>query len=108
MNDKCQICTIESKLTKHHLIPRVKCHNKYKKIENNESNFIMICDECHRTIHAYFSENELRDKFNTIERLMSNEKFAAYEIFFDIVGVTIVGDDTVLEYIPKAFIPLYV
>ena len=50
----------------------------------------------------------MEDKFNTIERLMSNEKFAAYEIFFDIVGVTIVGDDTVLEYIPKAFIPLYV
>ena len=40
--------------------------------------------------------------------LSENEKFAAYEIFFDIVGVTIVGDDTVLEYIPKAFIPLYV
>ena len=40
--------------------------------------------------------------------LSENEKFAAYEIFFDIVGVTIVGDDTVMEYIPKAFIPLYV
>lgn len=78
MKTKCEICGIETKLTKHHLIPRVKCHNKYKKIENDESNFIMICNECHRTIHAYFSETELRDKFNTIERLMSNEKFAAY------------------------------
>ena len=33
---------------------------------------------CHRTIHAYFSENELRDGLNTIELLKKNERFASY------------------------------
>ena len=37
-----------------------------------------------------------------------NEKFAGYEVFFDIVGVTVVDDDMVLDYIPKAYIPIYV
>lgn len=75
---KCQICNCDCDLTKHHLIPQVKCHNKYKKIKNDESNFIMICDLCHRTIHAYFTENELRDIYNSIDNLLSNEKFYKY------------------------------
>ena len=37
-----------------------------------------------------------------------NEKFAEYELFFDIVGVTVVDKNMVLDYIPKAYIPLYV
>lgn len=78
MSDKCQICGSEEKLTKHHLIPQVKCHNKYKKIKNDESNFIWICDLCHRTIHAYYDENTLRDNYNTLEKLLSAEKFASY------------------------------
>lgn len=36
-----------------------------------------------------------------------NERFAGYELFFDIVGVTIADDETVLEYIPQAYIPIY-
>ncbi|MGN0190050.1 MAG: YraN family protein [Candidatus Cryptobacteroides sp.] len=36
-----------------------------------------------------------------------NVDFAGYEVCFDVVGVTIAGEDMVLEYIPKAYIPIY-
>ena len=38
---KCQMCGIECELTKHHLIPQVKCKNKYKEIKNEDSNIII-------------------------------------------------------------------
>ena len=37
-----------------------------------------------------------------------NEEFSGYEVFFDIVGVTVVDKNMVLDYIPKAYIPIYV
>lgn len=78
MKGKCQICGTECDLTKHHLVPQVKCRNKYKSLKNDESNFIMICNLCHRTIHAYFDESTLRDRLNTLEALLSDEKFSKY------------------------------
>lgn len=77
MNGKCELCGIETNLTLHHLIPKVKCHSsKYdNKLKNDESNHIMICNECHSQIHAMFSENELRDFFNTKEKLLENDDF---------------------------------
>lgn len=76
--NRCEICGIECSCTKHHLVPQVKCHNKYKKIKNDESNFIWICDLCHRTIHAYYDENTLRDRYNTLDKLLADEKFSSY------------------------------
>ena len=40
--------------------------------------------------------------------ISENEEFSGYEVFFDIVGVTVVDKNMVLDYIPKAYIPLYV
>ncbi len=33
--------------------------------------------------------------------------FSDFEAFFDVVGVTVAGEGSVLEYIPQAFIPMY-
>ena len=77
-NSICQICGANEKLTLHHLIPQLKCKNKYKKLKNDESNHIMVCETCHSTIHAYFDETQLRDLYPTLERLLSNERFAKY------------------------------
>lgn len=76
--EKCQLCGFEGPLQKHHLIPQRTCRNKYKDAKDDPSNHAYICDMCHRTIHAYFSENELRDNLNTIELLKKNEKFSSY------------------------------
>lgn len=34
-------------------------------------------------------------------------RFSDFEVFFDVVGVTLSNDGTDLEYIPQAFIPMY-
>ena len=82
MKNICEICGCFENLTKHHLIPQVK--NKYalkKKLQNQNIDIektINICSLCHTTIHALFTENELRDIYNNIDLLLSNEKFNNY------------------------------
>ena len=70
-------CEVDN-LTKHHLIPQSKCKNKYKEIKEVESNHIWICRQCHDTIHAYFSNQELKDLYNTKELLLSNDKIKKF------------------------------
>lgn len=78
--DKCELCGIACKLEKHHLVPQVKCHSsKYgKNLKTDESNFLWICGPCHRKIHSLFTNNELRDMYNTRELLLSNEDMVAF------------------------------
>ena len=78
MRGKCQTCGCECDLTKHHLVPRVKCHNKYKAVEHEESNFIWICRSCHDQIHALYDENTLRDRYSTLELLLADERFGKF------------------------------
>ena len=77
-NSECQLCGEKTKLTKHHLVPQVKCHNKYKQIKEDDSNIIWICEDCHRTIHAFYTENELRDSYCTLNLLKNASKFSKY------------------------------
>ena len=37
-----------------------------------------ICIPCHNTIHDIFTNNELRDVYNTPEALKDNERFQKY------------------------------
>ena len=74
----CEICGASEKLTKHHLVPQLKCRKGNSHLKNDEGNFLWICDLCHRTIHAYFSENELRDNLNTKDKLLQNERYSKY------------------------------
>jgi len=75
---KCQICGIEEPLEKHHLVPQNKCKGSKKNLKNDPSNHIYICGTCHRTIHAYFDERELRYELNSLEKLLSNDRFSKY------------------------------
>lgn len=75
---KCEICGLEVPLTKHHLVPQQVSRHKNKYLKHDESNFLWICEECHSQIHALFSNQELKEVYNTKESLMSNEKFAKY------------------------------
>lgn len=76
--DKCEICGLEVPLTKHHLIPVSQSRHKNKYLKNDESNFLWICEECHSQIHALFTNQELKDLYNTKELLLSNPKFKKY------------------------------
>ena len=77
-NTKCQLCGCETKLTKHHLIPKLKAKNKYKEIKEDPSNYIWICRSCHDSIHALYTETELRDKYSTLEALLQAPELAKF------------------------------
>ena len=75
---KCELCGFEGKVQKHHLIPQRVSRHRNRHLRQDPSNQIPVCDVCHRTIHAYYSEDELRDRLNTAESLVADERFAAY------------------------------
>jgi hypothetical protein len=52
----------------HHIIPRCK--------DGKET--VSTCGSCGSFIHATWSHNELRDVFNTVERIVSSEPFQKY------------------------------
>ena len=76
--EKCQICGIEEPLEKHHLVPQNKCKGSKRDLKDDPSNHVFICGTCHRTIHAYFDERELRYGLNSLEKLLGNERFSKY------------------------------
>lgn len=68
----CELCKREGvlRITAHHLIP--------KEEGGKDSAVIYLCDDCHRQIHALFTNRELAIRFNTIEKLQKNEKIIRY------------------------------
>lgn len=63
----CTICerkTPDKFIEKHHLTP--KSYKGKKKI--------FVCIDCADQTHNLFNNKELRDKYNTLEKLKSNEK----------------------------------
>lgn len=43
----CATCGCKAPLTLHHLVPQVKCHNKYKEVKDDPRNHVMLCRPCH-------------------------------------------------------------
>lgn len=73
--EECPICKRKDveHWDKHHLIPKLKGG------KNGET--VNICRMCHDKIHSIFSEAELANYYNTIEKIMENEdvqKFAKW------------------------------
>ena len=65
----CPLCDRDADYTnRHHVTPR----SKGGKITEE------ICVPCHNTIHKIYTNNELRDVYNTIESLKRQEKFQKY------------------------------
>ena len=73
--DKCEICGVECNTTKHHLIPQVVSRHKNKYLKTDEGNFLWVCVECHSQIHALFSNQELKELYDTKEKLLAEPRF---------------------------------
>ena len=73
--DKCELCGCECDAEKHHLIPQHVSRHKNKYLKTEESNFLWICKECHSQIHALFSNQELKELYNTKELLLAEPRF---------------------------------
>ncbi|MDF1698603.1 MAG: HNH endonuclease [Saprospiraceae bacterium] len=70
----CPICErilgSNDTISKHHLIPKSK--------GGKHSETILIHNICHQKIHSVFNERELRDDFNTIEKLKNSEEMQKF------------------------------
>lgn len=65
----CPLCDRNVETTsKHHVVPK----SKGGKIT------VDICIPCHNSLHKIYTNNELRDNYNTIELLRSNDRFEKY------------------------------
>ncbi|MEM6700747.1 MAG: HNH endonuclease [Bacteroidota bacterium] len=70
---KCPLCQRELgeiNISKHHLIPKSK--------GGTFGETVMLHNICHQKIHSVFSEKELRDDYNTIEKLLAHEQIAKF------------------------------
>lgn len=77
----CAICGREETLTRHHLIPRTRHHNKRNKREFERAvvhQIVGICRSCHSQIHALLSEKELEREYNTIAKLKAHPGIATF------------------------------
>ncbi len=81
MIGRCAICRREETLTRHHLIPRTRHHNKRNKREFDRDvvkQVVGICRPCHSQIHALLSEKELEREYNTVDKLRAHPGVAKF------------------------------
>ncbi len=69
----CALCERDvAKLTEHHLKPK----SRLKKGETTPT--IWICSACHRQIHALFTNLQLADELNSLERLRDEPRMRKF------------------------------
>lgn len=56
----------------HHLIPKLKGGKK------ESDNMVRLHVICHNKLHSIWNENELRDYYNTIENIMTDERMQKF------------------------------
>lgn len=62
----CPLCERKvQKISDHHLVPRSR----------GGKQTLPICLDCHKSIHAFFTNKELESKYNSVEALLSDAKF---------------------------------
>ena len=69
----CPICSRtlgEINTSKHHLIPKSR--------GGKGSELIEIHNICHQKIHSVFTLKELRDNFDTVEKLLEHEEISKF------------------------------
>jgi len=77
----CELCQQEPATSFHHLIPRTLHSNRwFKKNFTREQmrSGIVVCRQCHRSIHKFASEKELGRRFYTMELLLAHPDVAKY------------------------------
>lgn len=68
---ECPLCLRdipEKNLSDHHLVPKSR----------GGKETLAICVDCHRQLHALFTNKQLADDFNTVDAIMADERFAKF------------------------------
>ncbi|MEL6128942.1 MAG: HNH endonuclease [Cyanobacteria bacterium J06628_4] len=75
---QCELCQRHCpKLTEHHLVPRQQTRRK----KADPGPTTDICGPCHKQIHTLFTNKQLAQELNTVDRLRSHpnmEKFLGW------------------------------
>ncbi len=75
----CQVCERRVNLTRHHLFPREMHKFCLKRgvatAQELELRVLHCCRLCHNAIHRFFTNEDLALQYNTLELLLSDEKF---------------------------------
>jgi hypothetical protein len=66
--DKCEFCGLTTIVRGHHVIPKSK----------NGKTIVSTCETCESYIHKTWSNNELRDVYNSVEAIITNEGFQKF------------------------------
>ncbi len=69
----CLICGRElgsKNISKHHLIPKSR--------GGRDGETIMIHNICHQKIHSVFTEKELSENYNTVDKLRASEEISKF------------------------------
>lgn len=80
----CSFCgRVVSRNKRHHLIPKMKHNKRMKRLHTKEELAAQVdsCSPCHKQIHAMFTEKELAETFNTVDKLLAHSeirKFVAW------------------------------
>lgn len=78
---ECATCCRLVRLTKHHLIPK-KTHARLKKqaltSQGELDEIILVCRTCHDGIHTFYDESTLATSYNTLEKLLNDEKLSRH------------------------------
>lgn len=65
--DPCPLCGRPNyHPTDHHMVPKCRGGKVTK----------TLCRDCHKAIHATFTNKQLEREYNTVEKLMAHEEFA--------------------------------
>ncbi len=81
MDGRCALCEREERLTRHHLIPRTRHHNKRNQRDFPRSEVrevVGLCRSCHSQVHQLLSEKQLEREFNTVEKLRAHPEIAKF------------------------------
>lgn len=67
----CPLCNRTGcEMSDHHLVPKERGGAKQEQV--------LICNDCHKTIHAFFDNRELEQTLSSVEALRANERFAKH------------------------------
>lgn len=71
MEGTCELCHRQDiTLTKHHLLPREE--------GGKEEHIAYICEDCHKHIHALYTNKELAVRLDTIAALQADDRIKKY------------------------------
>ena len=64
----CELCKMHVFTRRHHLTPRSK----------RGKDTIDCCETCENYLHKTFTNNELRDTFNSVDAILADERFQRF------------------------------